>query len=240
VTSCSLGPRCGAARAPAPSPPEPALATNVAQILRQPALAHPERVAVVVPGVDAAAPRRELGYGALDLGARRVAAHLSPGARVALMAANGEGFIAGWFGAVYAGATVVPIPIDAAAPEVVARLEHAGCAALLVDPERLPLARAAAAAGTREVAVLDVDALAADGGRAVTAPASTRPDDPAMILYTSGTTGRAKGAVISHVSLLLHTALLVHHILALGGDDRVLGALPLTHSYGCPQPLSEV
>jgi long-chain acyl-CoA synthetase len=52
------------------------------------------------------------------------------------------------------------------------------------------------------------------------------------VLYTSGTTGKSKGATITHASLFAHTAALVHHVLRLGAEDRVLGCLPLTHSYG--------
>ena len=209
------------------------LAVNVAQILRQPALADPDRVAVVVLGPDGGSDRRELSYGALDLAARRVAPHLSPGARVALIAGNGGSFIAAWFGVVYAGATIVPVPVGAALAEVVARVDHAGCDLILADAERLAFARAAAAACARPVAVREVDDLAAGGALAPLAPASTGADDPAMILYTSGTIGRAKGAVISHASLLLHTAAVAHHALRLGPDAVVLGALPLSHSYGC-------
>jgi len=180
----------------------------------------------------AAGDREELTYGALDLAARRVATQLPRGGRVALVADNGAGFIAGWFGAVYAGAAVVPVPVGAALPELVSRLDHAGCAAILADPAHLERARQAAAAVAHDVEVLDLSALAA-GPRAVATPATTGADDAAMILYTSGTTGRAKGAVISHASLLLHTAFLAHHTLRLGAEDTVLGALPLTHSYGC-------
>ena len=54
-----------------------------------------------------------------------------------------------------------------------------------------------------------------------------------MILYTSGTTGQAKGACISHRALSKHTQVLTERVLELGADDRVLGVLPLTHSYGC-------
>jgi long-chain acyl-CoA synthetase len=54
-----------------------------------------------------------------------------------------------------------------------------------------------------------------------------------MLLYTSGTTATAKGAAISHASLMTHTLALATHALKLTSDDNVLGVLPLSHSYGC-------
>jgi long-chain acyl-CoA synthetase len=59
------------------------------------------------------------------------------------------------------------------------------------------------------------------------------PTSAAMILYTSGTTGEAKGALISHRALVTHTRVLVDDVLRLGEGDRVLGVLPLAHSFGC-------
>jgi long-chain acyl-CoA synthetase len=54
----------------------------------------------------------------------------------------------------------------------------------------------------------------------------------AQILFTSGTTGTAKAAAVSHASLVAH-ARAVARTVALGEDDVILGALPLTHSFGC-------
>jgi len=206
------------------------MTTNVAQILRQPALAHPDRVAVVTCDADGGS-RATWTYGVLDAMARRVAAKLTAGTRVALLADNGAGFVAGWFGAVYAGAVVVPVPTTATAPEVALRLSHAGCAVVLVDRAHLAIARAGVAACGRAVAILDVDHAATEGA-SVAGPASTRAEAPAMVLYTSGTVGGAKGVVVGHGSLLLHAASLGHHALALGRDGCVLGALPLSHSFG--------
>jgi long-chain acyl-CoA synthetase len=53
-----------------------------------------------------------------------------------------------------------------------------------------------------------------------------------MLLYTSGTTGAAKGVCITHESLGMHTQALVEETLQLTEEDRILGTLPLSHSYG--------
>lgn len=205
---------------------------NVGHILRQPALRTPERVALVSRG---AGEREHFDYGQLDEMARRVAGGLrarglGAGARVALFAGNGAPFVAAWFGVLYAGCTVVPLPILSAPPEVAFRLEHAGCGALLVDQPRRELGAAALERSTGATPLIDVEELL--GHDAADTPEDRSPSDAAMLLYTSGTTGSAKGAIITHASLATHTAALVHHTLRFDENERVLGVLPLTHSYG--------
>ena len=207
------------------------MGVNVAQVLRHGARTDPGRVAVTD-----ASDGRSWTFGELDAAARGVARTLrdrglGPGTRVGLCAANGVPFLATWFGVLYAGGTVVPVPILSAPPELAFRLRHAGCAALVVDPARGALARKALAELPNAPVLLD----AADLATAVPAdlpPVDTRPDHPAMILYTSGTTGTPKGAVITHASLMTHTAALVTHTLGFDAETVVLCALPLTHSFG--------
>jgi long-chain acyl-CoA synthetase len=207
---------------------------NIGQVLRQPALRTPDRVAVV--DVDAGG-RVETPYAELDRMARRAAARLraaglGPGDRVLLVCANGRAFLACWFGAAYAGCTVVPTPILSAPGEVAFRVRHAGCRAVVVDADRRALVDRAGRDLPSDLAVLAADALAGDGDPDPDGPADVPAEAAAMVLYTSGTTGTPKGAVITHGSLMTHTGALVHHTLGLEPDDRVLGVLPLTHSYG--------
>jgi long-chain acyl-CoA synthetase len=205
------------------------MGVNVAQFLRQWALRAPDRVAVV----DRAGERAEVTYGELDGRARRFAAWLegagiTPGDRVALLAANDADFVAAFMGIAYAGAVVVLVPILSAPPEVRFRIQHAGCRVLVHDRARLALAREAAEGSS---VTLCESPLIAPGGQIET-PADLPPDATAMILYTSGTTGAPKGACITHASLATHTAAIVHHVLGFDAETRVLGVLPLTHSYG--------
>ena len=144
---------------------------------------------------------------AAALAARGVGA----GDRVALMAHNSADFVAVWLGTTLAGAAVVPISTVSAPPEVAARMAQARCK-LLVD-----------------------DALAAElagGAPAATTLPPVGDDAVAQILFTSGTTGVAKAAAVSHGSLVTHTRNVARTV-GLGADDVVLGALPLTHSFGC-------
>ncbi|MET0340951.1 MAG: AMP-binding protein [Polyangiales bacterium] len=209
------------------------MGSNIAQVLRAWAVRDPDRVAVVL----ADEGERALTYAALDARARGVASRLASlgvhaGDRIALSVPNGLGFLDAWFGGLYAGCTLLPIPPMSAPPELAARLAHARCKALVSDPTTRALADAARAS-CPDVISLDAHVLADEGSaRPIDVPRDVSPGDTAMVLYTSGTTAGAKGAMISHASLAVHTAALVHHVLALDARDEVLAALPLTHSYG--------
>ncbi|MEM1417190.1 MAG: AMP-binding protein [Myxococcota bacterium] len=206
------------------------MALHVGALLRQPALRTPDTTALV----DADRGERH-SYAALDAAARRAGAALvragvRPGDRVALVAANGPAFVAAWFGVLYAGAAVVPVPILSAPPELAFRLTHARCVALVHDAGCADLAADALRLVEGPLRTFDASALAGTGPALATLV--DPPADLAMVLYTSGTTGKAKGAAIGHGSLVAHTAGLVQHVLGLRAVDAVLGVLPLTHSYG--------
>lgn len=213
------------------------MGVSVGQILRHGALRCADRVALCDVGHAGAVPR-ELTYAQLDLEARRVAAALAahgvrPGDAVALCGENSAALVASWFGITYAGAIVVPIPILSAAPEVAQRVEHARCVCVVHDAARAELVARALAQSGGTAQALALEALAKNAPAPIIHPVDTDPSATAMILYTSGTTGTAKGVEISHASLMLHTMGLVTHALGLSERDVVLGALPLTHSYGC-------
>ncbi|HEY2746661.1 MAG TPA: AMP-binding protein [Polyangia bacterium] len=147
--------------------------------------------------------------------ARRAASGLSArgvgaGDRVALMADNSREFVAAWLGVALSGAAVVPLSTVSAPPEVAARTALAKTKLLVDDALVAELMRNDAAASFSSV---DHDAVA-------------------QILFTSGTTGVAKAAAVSHVSLVAHTRNVARTV-GLGPDDVILGALPLTHSFGC-------
>ena len=205
---------------------------NVGSFLHRWAQQDPGRTGIVDSG------RNDLAfsYGELDRQASRVAGHLldrglGAGDRVAICTANGMDFVAAWFGAVYAGCTTLPISVMSTAHEIAFRLQHAGCKALLTDAERSAVAHASKArAGTSSEVLLIEDAIANASGEAP--PCDASPNSFAMLLYTSGTTGAAKGVCITHGSLGAHTQALVEQTLRLTEDDRILGTLPLTHSYG--------
>jgi long-chain acyl-CoA synthetase len=206
---------------------------QVGQVLRQAALAAPQQIALVDLGDPGCTPR-ELTYAALDELARRVAlllraAGVRPGDRVGLLAENSAECMGTWFGIVYAGAAVVPLHVLSAPPELQVRIRHSGCSLLLHDEARAELAKSAAATACRVMSLAEVTA----GADALVRPEDLQPQAAAMVLYTSGTTGTPKGAVITHASLALHTSVLSQRVLGLDSQSVVLCVLPLSHSYGC-------
>jgi len=209
---------------------------SAGQVLRQAARRWPDRVAVADAG-EKGATCETFTYAEMDERARSCAARLQArgvgeGDRVALVVANGDGFVAAWFGIVYAGAAVVPVPVVSAAPELAYRLRHAGCEAIIHDAARAALVQEAFAELGHEVDQLEVNAATRIASDAIPYPVDSDPGAPATVLYTSGTTGVPRGALISHASLTTHTAALVHHTLDMRTDDTVLGVLPLAHSFG--------
>jgi len=188
---------------------------------------------------------RSLTYGELDRSARGVASSLrergvAPGDKVALLVPNVPEFSVAYFGILYAGATVVPINVLAAAPEVTYFLEDSGARVLVVHP----LFEEAGREGARPLDAEVLLAVPGDDpdtiGKLAQAdpcdePHKTAPDDTAVILYTSGTTGKPKGAELTHSNLLLNCSVVVPKLMPerpSDGAHRAIGALPLFHSFG--------
>jgi len=117
------------------------------------------------------------------------------------------------------GAAVVPLNTRLAPPEIDARLADAEPALLVASADR----RDQLAGLAHLPPVVEPD-LAGDDA----IDAAPRPDDAAVILYTSGTTGRAKGAVLTHANLVWNAERIAEW-LALGPADRVFTTMPLFH-----------
>jgi long-chain acyl-CoA synthetase len=170
-------------------------------------------------------------------------------ARVAIALPNAPSFVAAFFGALRAGLVAVPVSPGYTARELSHVLGDSGATVLIgtadvlatVDGIRadLPDLRWAYA----EVPT-DVDGAApADGAGGPTAPgpATRGGDDLAVLLYTSGTEGYPKGAMLSHRALIAnHEQLARIEPPIVRGDDVVLLALPLFHAYGLNSGLGAV
>ncbi len=201
-----------------------ALSRDVGSLLRDAVEVFGDRPAIV----ETYPVRRSYTAASLDAGARRVAGLLvglgvEPGARVGLQLANGAAFVQAWFGVIYAGATVVPLPLKSTASEVAVRAKTAELGVLLA---------ASGAAPTAGLPWRVVDPAAAENTVPIREIVACEGGSDAMLPFTSGTTTSARGVRISHDALLAHTRTLAQRTLDLSAADVVLGSLPLAHSFG--------
>jgi fatty-acyl-CoA synthase len=144
---------------------------------------------------------------------------VGPGDVVALLSYNCPEFLESLFAANFLGAIAMPINWRLAAPEVRYILEHSGARALVCDDALLPLADEATNGLEATLVRVSIAPSGADGwtslaelrtGAAETAQVAAAPDDIHRLMYTSGTTGRPKGVMLTHANLawknLAHTA----------------------------------
>jgi fatty-acyl-CoA synthase len=200
------------------------------------------RAALSGPRLAVVDEERRLDYAALEERSARAAAVLreagaAPGERVALLLSNRSAYLEAVFAAARLGAIAVPVNARLAAPEI-AQILGDCTPRVLLHESALAGRVAAACAGPGAVPAR----LAVGGGEdaweaALAAAAPLRevvpvsPDDPMILMYTSGTTGVPKGALLPHRKTLFN-ALNAQLFFDLTARDRVLVPVPLFHSYG--------
>jgi fatty-acyl-CoA synthase len=185
-------------------------------------------------------PFAELRADALAAAARLIAHGIGPRDRVALTAETGPEFAALFFGAVYAGAWPVPLPLptsfggrDAYIDQLKVQLESADPKVLFFPAELSALAGAAAEAiGVEGIAWEDFAARPAPAiPLSETPPAAAAPDDIAYLQYSSGSTRFPHGVAITHRALMSNLA--AHsNGMQLIGSDRCVSWLPWYHDMG--------
>jgi len=213
------------------------MSLSLAAILSESASRYPDRDAVVM------GPQR-IGYATLWQESRRYAAVLrergvGPGDRVALLLPNVPDFPRVYYAVLSLGAVVVPVHALLVAREIGFVLTDSQATLLVAAGPLLAQGLPGAEqAGVPVLAVLGgpegvdrLDLLAADV-EPIRTYVQREPSDEAVILYTSGTTGSPKGAVLTQLNMAMNAMISATTVLDLTPEDVILGCLPLFHSFG--------
>jgi long-chain acyl-CoA synthetase len=208
------------------------MSLNLASLLVESAGRSPDKPAIRLGEV-------ELSYAELDDRSARLAAllperGLASGDRVGVMLPNVPEFPVAYYGVLRAGGVVVPMNVLLKQREIAFYLEDSGARLLLAWHGFAEEARAGAAAAGAELIEVEPSGFAATLAGQDPAPdvAETAADDTAVILYTSGTTGKPKGAELTHANLSRNADVSSRTTSEIAAGDVVLGALPLFHSFG--------
>jgi long-chain acyl-CoA synthetase len=204
---------------------------NLAHLLQRKALEHPDRPALF-NGPQPVATHAEWANRAARVGAHLRAAGLQPGDRVVLFMRNHPRYLELLFGAWWAGQVVVPVNAKLHLKEVQWIVENAGARRAFVTADIVP----DPAALTGLDGVMDADSADCDAwvndGEALPGVTERAPTDTAWLFYTSGTTGRPKGVMITHRCLLtmgLGYFIDVDHV---DPGDAIAYAAPMSHGAG--------
>lgn len=221
--------------------------TDISAFVAEAAADAPDRQALVETA------GRTLSWSALEDEVARIATGLGAqgiraGQRVMIVVGNRIEFVTAYLGVLRAQVVAVPVNPRSTAGEIARMVADSGTRLVVVDdtavdvvraalvelaelPDQVPAPRVVVTGAEPGPGELAFDALRADVVRPV--PPLPDPEKLAAILYTSGTSGRPRGAMLSHRALLAN----IEQVAAveppmMHGDDVVLGVLPLFHVYG--------
>ncbi len=203
---------------------------NIAHWLERSAQIAPERPALF------SGPEPVADYGAFHAAALAVAGGLraigiKPGARVAIFMENRPEYLIALYGIWTAGAVAVPINGKLHAREAAFILDNSGAGFVFAGPDH------AAALAQEEIAMPVCD-IAGEGYTAMLEAEplehmhARAPEDLAWLFYTSGTTGRPKGVMITHRMLVLVSLSYLMDVDAVRAEDAAIYAAPLSHGAG--------
>jgi len=213
---------------------------SIPEVFRTAVAAHRDLALVMTP--DAQLSFTEVDQLSDGLAASLAAMGVDAGQRIGLYCPNVPEFVVAYLGIVKAGAVVVPVNLLAQPGEVSYVLHDAGVAAVIYHAllaDKVQAARAGLAGmqhwiviGGAPVADSDQDFVTLCASKKASPGVTIRAEqDLAAILYTSGTTGQPKGAMLSHHNLVSNTRSVVEALGLRPAQDRLLVVLPMFHSF---------
>ena len=179
---------------------------------------------------------REVERRVAAIGGGLLARGIQPGDRVALLLGNRNAFVLSLFAIARIGAVAVPLGAGQPRPEIAFAVGNCGAKLLIIDAgfaDRVP-DRSEAPSLAGRVTLGDDDGFDRFTDLLANAPcdpATVAEEDTAAILYTSGTTGRPKGAMLTHLGIV-HSAMVYVHCMRLTASDRCVNGVPLSHVTG--------
>ena len=196
------------------------------------AAARPDAPCVIAPEPEAVLTYGDLARIGAELGAFLAQQGIAPGSVVSFMLPNGVAAASIFLGAMYAGYVVSPVNLLAQDTQLEYTLAHSGTRLIFAAPEFVDRVRALLRRTDNPALVHATGPDHLELSQEPPAPlAAVDPHTPAMLMYTSGTTGEPKGVLLSHWNLI-YAGRVVAAALALRAEDRVLSSLPLYHING--------
>ena len=217
---------------------------NLAVNLEESAKANPQKTALILG-------EHRMSYAELRGAAKKfanglVSSGVQEGDKVALMAPNVPQWVVAYYGILNMGASVVPMNVLLKSGEVSYYLDDSDAKVFVVWESFLGEAKKGfdEVRGCKDLVVIEAPggSGASEGAQSFDAmlaanpaefdPVQTTPNDTAVILYTSGTTGRPKGSELTHANMWMNAFITSEKLFGLAEDDVILGTLPLFHVFG--------
>ncbi|MBN2289299.1 MAG: acyl--CoA ligase, partial [Candidatus Glassbacteria bacterium] len=200
---------------------------GIAAMIRRSAESHGEKTAFIDLARD---PVHEVSYGdfhsaACHMAGRLAESGIGPGSRVALAGANSPGWAAACVGIHLAGAVVSPLDPEAADSDLAQVFRILEPDAVICDRTLVPRL------GGVSPRLFELESVEAVDGTHTFEPVAPGPEQPFSIVFTSGTTGRPKGVMLSEANFLHNITTLLGDKRLISREDRVLNLLPLHHVY---------